>query len=116
MMPPRRISQCLHPDKGLPQTPDQNQPLLQQQPTQILPTITEAPEHPTLDSIPEHLLQQINMSTTAVCTTQIDEGTSSTQTNRDDHDINNPPPPANPPPPSQVNQSEANVDQIEVQD
>jgi hypothetical protein len=25
-MPPRRVSQCLHPDEGLPQTSDQNQP------------------------------------------------------------------------------------------
>jgi hypothetical protein len=46
------------------------------------------------------------MSTAAV-------GTSSTQTNGDDHDINYPPPP---PPPAQVDQGEAGLDQIGIQD
>jgi hypothetical protein len=56
------------------------------------------------------------MSTTTAGTCQISGGTSSTQTNGDNQDINNPPPPANPLPPPQVNQSEGNLDQIEVQD
>jgi hypothetical protein len=70
MMPPRRVNQCLHPDKGLPQTSDQNQPPFQQPSTQTLPTITEATEHPTFDNIPEIQLQEANISIAAVGTSQ----------------------------------------------
>jgi hypothetical protein len=52
-MPPRRVSQYLHLDEGLPQTSDQNQPLFQQSSTQTLPTTTEATENPTFDDILE---------------------------------------------------------------
>jgi hypothetical protein len=55
-MLPRRVSQRLHPDEGLVQTSDQNQPPFQQPSTQTLPTITEAAE-PTFDNIPEVQLQ-----------------------------------------------------------
>jgi hypothetical protein len=51
-MPPRRVSQRLHPDEGLLQTSDQNQPPLQQPSTRTLPTITEAAE-PAFDNILE---------------------------------------------------------------
>jgi hypothetical protein len=56
-MPPRKVSQRLHPDEGLPQTSDQNQPSFQQPSTQILPIITEAAEHLTFNNIPEVQLQ-----------------------------------------------------------
>jgi hypothetical protein len=70
MMPPRRVSQRLHPDEGLPQTSDQNQPPFQQPSTQTLLTITEDTEHPIFDNIPEIQLQQPNMSTTTASTSQ----------------------------------------------
>jgi hypothetical protein len=91
MMPPRRVSQRLHLDEGLPQTSDQNQPPFQQPSTQTLPTITEAAKNPTFDNILEIQLQQANISTAAAGTSQSGGG---------DHHLN-----ANlpPPPPSQVN-------------
>jgi hypothetical protein len=55
-MPPRRVSQRLHPDEGLLQTFDQNQPSFQQPSTQTLPIITKAVE-PSFDNIPEVQLQ-----------------------------------------------------------
>jgi hypothetical protein len=64
-MPPRRVNQHLHPDKGLPQTTDQN--ISHQPPTQALPTIIETSEHPA------------NMST-VVGSSHNGGGTSSTQT------------------------------------
>jgi hypothetical protein len=73
-MPLRRVSQRMHPDEGLPQSSDQNQPLFQQPSTQTLPTITEATEHLTLDNIPEVQLQQANMSTATADTNQGDGG------------------------------------------
>jgi hypothetical protein len=80
-MPPRRSSQRLHVDDGLPQTFDQNQIPFQHPPNQALPTITEAIEHPTFNNIPEIQLQHDNMSTTAADSDQNGGGTSSTQTN-----------------------------------
>jgi hypothetical protein len=73
-MPPRRISQCLHPNEGLPQASDQNQPPLQQPFTQTILTITEAAEHLTFGNIPEAQPQQANMSTTTAGTSQICRG------------------------------------------
>jgi hypothetical protein len=52
----RRVSQHLHPNEGLLQTSDQNQPPLQQPSTETLPTINEATEL-TFDNIPEVQLQ-----------------------------------------------------------
>jgi hypothetical protein len=103
MMPPRRVSQRLHPDEGLPQTSDQNQPPFEQPSTKTLPTITEAVEHLTFDNILEVQLQQANMSITATVTSQGDEGK---------QHLN-----ANPlPPPSEVNQGEVEFNQVKVQD
>jgi hypothetical protein len=102
MIPPRRISQRLHPDEGLPQASNQNQPPFQQPSTQAFSVITEAAEHPTFGNILEVQPQQANMST-------ITTGTS--QTSRSDQHLN-----TNPPLPSQVNQDEAELNQIEVQD
>jgi hypothetical protein len=65
-MPPRRFSQRLHPDEGLPIDP--NQPSLQQPPIQTLSTITEDTEHPTFDNIPEIQLQYVNIATTTAGT------------------------------------------------
>jgi hypothetical protein len=50
IMPLRRVSQRLHPDEGLLQTFDQNQPPPQQPSTQTLPAITKAAEL-TFDNI-----------------------------------------------------------------
>jgi hypothetical protein len=47
-MPPRRFSQHLHPDEGLPQTLAPNHP-----PTQIVSTIVEGLENPAFGDIPE---------------------------------------------------------------
>jgi hypothetical protein len=76
-MLPRRASQCLHLDEGLPQITDEN--ISHQPPTQVLPTITETSEHPTLDNAPatQHLA---NMSTTAG-SSHNGRGASFTQTN-----------------------------------
>jgi hypothetical protein len=101
MMPPRTISQYLHPDEGLLETSDQNQPPLQHPSTKALPTITKVVEL-TFDNIPEVQLQQTTMSTTAVVTSQGNEGDLHLNTNPH-------------PPPSQVNQGEAEFNQIEVQ-
>jgi hypothetical protein len=98
-MPPRRVSQRLHPDEGLPQTSDKNQPPFEQPSTQTVPTMTEVAEHSTFDNIPKVQLQQANMSTTTVDTSQGDGG--------DQHLNTNPPPP-----PSQVNLGEAMFSQI----
>jgi hypothetical protein len=57
MLQPRKISQRLHPDEGLPQASDQNQPPFQQPSTQTLPIVTEAIEHPTFGNILEAQLQ-----------------------------------------------------------
>jgi hypothetical protein len=103
-MPSRRVSQCLHPEEGLPQTSNQNQLPFQQPSTQTLPTITEATENPTFDNIPEIQLQQVNISTTAVGTSPSSGG---------DHHLNTNLPP--PPPPSQVNSGEAELNQIKIQ-
>jgi hypothetical protein len=103
-MPPRKVSQRLHSDEGLPQTSNQNQLPFQQPSTQTLPTITEATENPTFDSIPKIQLHQANISTIAVGTSQSDGG---------DHHLNANPPP---PPPSQVNPSGAEFNQIKIQD
>jgi hypothetical protein len=102
-MPPRRVSQYLHPDEGLPQTSNQNQPSFQQPSTQTLSTITEAVEHPTFDNNPEVQLLQANMSTTTASTSQ---------GNGCEQHLN-----TNPPlPPLQVNQGKAEFNQIKVQD
>jgi hypothetical protein len=100
-MPSRRVSQRLHPDEGLPQTSDKNQPPFEQPSTQTVPTMTEVAEHSTFDNIPKVQLQQANMSTTTVDTSQGDGG--------DQHLNTNPPPP-----PSQVNLGEAMFSQMEV--
>jgi hypothetical protein len=100
-MPPRRVSQRLHPDEGLLQTFDQNQPSFQQPSTQTLPIIAKAVE-PSFDNIPEVQLQQAITSTTSAFPCQSNEGEQHLNTN-----------PL--PPPSQVNQSEAEFNQIEVQ-
>jgi hypothetical protein len=102
-MPLRRVSQRLHPDEGLPQTSDQNQPPFEQPSTKTLPTITEAAEHLTFDNILKVQLQQANMSITATVTSQGDEG---------EQHLN-----ANPlPPPLEVNQGEVEFNQVKVQD
>jgi hypothetical protein len=101
-MPPRRVSQRLHQDEGLLQTSDQNQPSFQQPSTQTLPIIAKATK-PTFDNIPEVQLQQATMATTATIANQSNEGEQHLNTN-----------PL--PPPSQVNQGEAEFNQIEVQD
>jgi hypothetical protein len=80
-------------------------PPLQQPSTQILPTITEAAEQQTFDNIPEVQLQQVNMSTTVVGTSQ--------SSGSEQHLNANPPPP---PPPPQPIQGEAELNKIEVQD
>jgi hypothetical protein len=77
-MPPRRTSQRLHPDEGLPQTSDQNQT---HPPTQALLTIAEGTEHATFDTIPEVQLQPTNMSTTTAGFGKNGGAASSTQTN-----------------------------------
>jgi hypothetical protein len=82
-MSPRRTSQRFHQDEGLPQASDQNQISFHQPPTQVLPTIAEAAEHPTFDIL-EIQLQQANMSNTTAGSSQNDGGTSSTQTNGGD--------------------------------
>jgi hypothetical protein len=51
-MPPRRMSQLLHPDEAPPQELI-NLPPPNQSSTQILPTIVEDPEHLTFGNIPE---------------------------------------------------------------
>jgi hypothetical protein len=104
MMPPRRVSQRLHPDEGLPQTSDQNQLQFQQPSTQTLPTIIEAAENPTFDNIPEIQMQQVNIPTIAAGTSQSGGG---------EHYLNAIPPP---PPPLQVNPGEAELNQIKIQD
>jgi hypothetical protein len=76
-MPPRRVSQRLHPDETPPQEsiipPPNNQP-----PTQILPTIAKGAKHLAFGNIPEaHLYQPINTSTT---TTESSHGISSQAT------------------------------------
>jgi hypothetical protein len=101
-IPPRRVSQCLHPDEGLLQTFDKNQPPLQQPSTQILPTITEAVE-PTFDNIPEVQLQQATMPATAAMASQSNEGDQHLNTNTLS-------------PPSQVKQGKTEFNQIEVHD
>jgi hypothetical protein len=57
MMPLRRLCQHLHPGEGPSQESNDNKPLRQPS-TQILPTITEEPEHPTFKSTPEVQLHQ----------------------------------------------------------
>jgi hypothetical protein len=52
IMSPRRQSQHLHPDEGLPQTSAQNQPTLYP-PTQTLSTIVEEFEHSTFGDNPK---------------------------------------------------------------
>jgi hypothetical protein len=59
-MPPRRSSQHQYPDEGTPQPTT----------TQTPPTITEASEDQTFDTIPKLQLQQINMPTMAAGTNQ----------------------------------------------
>jgi hypothetical protein len=51
------MSQHLHPGEGPPQE-STNDPSLHQLSTQILPTITEGPKHPTFGDIPEVQLHQ----------------------------------------------------------
>jgi hypothetical protein len=102
-IPPKRVSQRLHPDEGLPQTSDQNQIPFKQPSTQTLPTITEVVENLTFGNIPEIQLQQVNISTTVAGTSQSGGG---------DHHLNANPPP---PPPSQVNPGKAELNQIKIQ-
>jgi hypothetical protein len=112
VMPPRRTSQRLLPDEGLPQTFDQNQIPFHQSPTQALLTIAEATEHPTFDNIPEIQLQQVNMSTTTAGSNQNGGGTSSTQTNGGAPLQS----PSRAPSPVQVIQANAEFNQIQMQD
>jgi hypothetical protein len=77
-MPPRRASQCLHPDEGLPQTTNQN--ISHQPPTQALHTIAETSEHPTFNNAPA-AQHPTNMST-AAGSSHNGRGASSTQTLR----------------------------------
>jgi hypothetical protein len=67
IMPPWWTSNRLHPDECLPQASDQNHPPLHHSPTQIIPTITEGPDHLAFSDILEVQLHQPtnNMSTTA---------------------------------------------------
>jgi hypothetical protein len=83
-MPPRRQSQHLHLDEGLPQTSTQIQSTAHP-PTQTLSTIIEGSEHPTFDDIPKFQLHQLDtMSTTTGGSSQNGGGVSSTQTNGGD--------------------------------
>jgi hypothetical protein len=111
-MPPRRTSQRLHPDKGLPQTFDQNQIPFHHPPTQALPTITETVEHLTFDNIPEIQQQSANMSTTAAGSSHNGKDTSSTQTNEGATHQS----PLRAPLPVQVVEGDTEFDQIQVQD
>jgi hypothetical protein len=77
-MPPRRLSQRLHPDEGSTQTSDQNQ--THHPSTQSLATIAEGVEHPTFNTIPQVQPQPANMST-AAGSRQNGGAASSTQTN-----------------------------------
>jgi hypothetical protein len=79
VMPPRRQSQCLHPDKALPKPlPKSNQ---WSTPTQTLSIIVEGSEHPTFGDIPKlQLRQSATMSTTIGGSSQNGGGASSTQT------------------------------------
>jgi hypothetical protein len=79
-MPPRRISQRLHPDESSTQISDQNQ--THHPYTQDLPTIIESVEHLTFNTIPQVQLQPANMpTTTAAGSSQNGGAASSTQTN-----------------------------------
>jgi hypothetical protein len=111
MMPPRRISQRLHPDEDLPQTSDQNQTPLHHPSTWALP-ITEVTEHPAFNNILEVQLQPANMSTTAAGSSQNGGGASSTQTNESAPHQS----PLRAPSPVQVIQGDAEFDQIQIQD
>jgi hypothetical protein len=76
-MPPRRTSQLLYLDEGLPQTSVQNQPPLHHLATQTLPTITEGLEHLAFSDISEvQLYQPTSMSTTTLGTSQNGEDVS----------------------------------------
>jgi hypothetical protein len=81
--------------------------------TQVLPTITEGPEHPGFGNILEVQLHELtnNLSTTTG-SSQNGGGTSSTQTNGGG--LHQSPPRA--PSPAQVIQGDAELDQVQVQD
>jgi hypothetical protein len=80
VMPPRRMSQCLHPNEGPPKE-STNSPPIHQPSTENLPTIAEDPEHPTFDVIPKvQLHQPTHISTTAAGPSQNSSTTNSTQT------------------------------------
>jgi hypothetical protein len=80
MMPPRRMSQCLHLDEGPPEE-STNTPSLHQPSTKNLPTIVKDPEHPTFGDIPEvQLHQPAHISTIATGPNQNSCATNSTQT------------------------------------
>jgi hypothetical protein len=112
IMPPRRQSQCLHPDEGLPKTSSQKQPILYP-PTQTLSTIVEGSEHSTFGDIPElQLHQPATMSTTAADSSQNGGGARSTQTNGGDPHQS--PPRASSP--IHASQGDANPNRVQVQD
>jgi hypothetical protein len=72
-MPPRRMSQRLHPDEGQPQESTNNLSLHQPS-TQNLSTIAEYPEHPTFGDISKvQLHQPAHISTAAVGAEDWDE-------------------------------------------
>jgi hypothetical protein len=111
-MPPRRQSQHLHPDEGLPQTFAQNKSMAHP-PTQTLSNIVLGSEHPTFGDIPEpHQHQLAIMSTTTTGSSQNNGGTSSTKTNGGDS-CQSPPRALSP---VQVLQGDTIFDQIQVQD
>jgi hypothetical protein len=79
-MPPRRMSQHLHPDEVPPQE-STNNPSHHQLSTQNLPTIVEDPNHPIFGDILEvQLHQPVYISTTATRPSQNSGTASSTQT------------------------------------
>jgi hypothetical protein len=78
-MPPKRMSQHLHPDEGPPRESTNNPPLHQPS-SQNLLTIAEDPEHPIFGDIPEvQLHQPACISTTATGPNQNSDVASSTQ-------------------------------------
>jgi hypothetical protein len=112
IMPPRRVSQSLHPDESLPQDSTINPPLHQPS-TQIHPTITEGLESPNFGDIPEvQLHQPANMSTTTEGSSHNGGGASSTQTSGC---VLHQSPPRTPSP-IQVIHGNTELDQIQVQD
>jgi hypothetical protein len=112
MMPPRRMSQCLHPDEG-PLQESTNNTSLHQPSTQNLPTITEDPEHPTFGDITEvQLHQPAHISTTVVGSSQNSAAANSAQTGGGAPRQS----PTRAPSPVHMAQGDAELDQVHIHD